>query len=62
MCTTIYYPRIKKITFYGDNGVMTGWMSGGIAKEKFFRLLKQGRMPRISLSKNSCLVLKRNSK
>lgn len=51
MSTTVYYPRIKSINFYDDFGMVCGGMYGRIAKEKFHRLLKAGKFPRISLRK-----------
>ena len=58
MCTTIYYPRIKSLNFYDHYGVVTGGMRGGIAKEKFIRLLKSGQIPRISLRKKVQVMLR----
>lgn len=58
MCTTVYYPRIKSLNFYDDFGVATGGMRGGIAKEKFIRLLKSGQIPRISLRKKVQVMLR----
>jgi len=58
MCTTVYYPRIRKIMFYGDDGVVSGGMIGGIAKEKFHRLLRSGKFPRISLRKKVRIALR----
>jgi hypothetical protein len=58
MCTTVYYPRIKSLNFYDDFGVATGGMRGGIAKEKFIRLLKAGKFPRISLRKKVQVMLR----
>ena len=58
MCTTVYYPRIKSLNFYDDFGVTTGGMRGGIAKEKFIRLLKSGQIPRISLRKKVQVMLR----
>ena len=49
MSTTVYYPRIRNISFYDNNGMVAGGMFGLIAKEKFFRLLKAGKFPRVSL-------------
>ena len=49
MSTTVYYPRVRNISFYDNNGVVCGGMIGLFAKEKFIRLLKSGKFPRISL-------------
>ena len=49
MSTTVYYPRIKSLNFYDNFGVATGGMRGLVAREKFIRLLKAGKFPRISL-------------
>ena len=49
MCTTVYYPRVRNISFYDNNGVLSGGLYGLFAKEKFVRLLKAGKLPRISL-------------
>lgn len=51
MSTTVYYPRVRSINFYDNNGVLQGGMIGLFAKEKFIRLLKSGKLPRISLRK-----------
>ena len=51
MSTTVYYPRVRSINFYDNNGVVCGGMYGLVAKEKFIRLLKSGKFPRISLRK-----------
>jgi hypothetical protein len=51
MSTTVYYPRVRNISFYDNNGVVCGGMYGLFAKEKFIRLLKSGKFPRISLRK-----------
>lgn len=58
MSTTVYYPRVRSINFYDDFGVATGGMRGGIAKEKFIRLLKSGQIPRISLRKKVQVMLR----
>lgn len=58
MSTTVYYPRVRNISFYDDNGVVCGGMYGSIAKEKFIRLLKSGKLPRISLRKKVQVMLK----
>lgn len=51
MTKTVYYPRVKSINFYDPFGNITGGMSGKIAGQKFFRMVKIGKMPRISLRK-----------
>ena len=57
MCTTVYYPRVRNISFYDNNGMMAGGMFGLIAKEKFFRLLKAGKFPRVSLRRKVRVAL-----
>lgn len=47
----IYYPRIRTIVFYNEKGRIAGSMSGPIAKRKFWRLVKSGVFPIISLAK-----------
>lgn len=50
--TAIYYPLINSIYFYNGKGRIIGGMSGGdLARRKFWRLVKSGVFPRISLSK-----------
>lgn len=58
MSTTVYYPRVRNISFYDNNGVMCGGMYGSIARKKFIRLLKSGKLPRISLRKKVQVMLK----
>lgn len=58
MSTTVYYPRVRNIIFYDNNGVMCGGMYGLIARKKFIRLLKAGKLPRISLRKKVQVMLK----
>ena len=58
MCTTVYYPRVRNISFYDNNGVVCGGMYGLFAKEKFIRLLKAGKFPRISLRRKVRVSLK----
>ena len=58
MSTTVYYPRVRNISFYDNNGVMCGGMYGRIARKKFIRLLKAGKLPRISLRKKVQVMLK----
>lgn len=53
----IYYPRIKSIDFYNERGMLMGGMRGGdLARRKFWRLVKSGIIPRISLSKEVKVV------
>ena len=50
--TVIYYPRINSIEFYNERGMLIGGMSGSdLARRKFWRLVKSGVFPRISLAK-----------
>lgn len=58
MSTTVYYPRVRNISFYDNNGVVCGGMYGLVAKEKFIRLLKGGKFPRISLRKKVQVMLR----
>lgn len=58
MSTTVYYPRIKSINFYDDFGMVCGGMYGRIARKKFIRLLKAGKLPRLSLRKKVQVMLK----
>ena len=58
MCTTIYYPRIKSLNFYDHFGVVTGGLRGGVAKDKFIRMIKAGEFPRISLRKKVQVMLR----
>ena len=58
MSTTIYYPRVRNISFYDNNGVVCGGMHGLFAKEKFIQLLKSGKFPRISLRKKVQVMLR----
>lgn len=53
----VYYPRIQSINFYDVHGVVCGGMLGSMARDKFRRLLKEGRFPRISLRKHVKVVL-----
>lgn len=59
MSTVVYYPRIKSLNFYDDFGIATGGMRGGIAKEKFHRMVRDGKCPRISLRKRVRVALGR---
>lgn len=58
MSTIVYYPRVRSINFYDNNGVLQGGMIGLFAKEKFIRLLKSGKLPRISLRRKVQVMLK----
>jgi len=58
MSTTVYYPRVRSINFYDNNGVLQGGMIGLFAKEKFIRLLKSGKLPRISLRRKVQVMLR----
>ena len=58
MSTTVYYPRVRNISFYDNNGVVCGGMYGLVAKEKFIRLLKSGKFPRISLRRKVQVMLR----
>lgn len=58
MSTTVYYPRVRNISFYDNNGVVCGGLCGLCAKEKFVRLLKAGKLPRISLRRKVRVMLK----
>ena len=53
----VYYPRIQSINFYDARGVVCGGMLGSMARDKFHRLLKEGRFPRISFRKHVKVVL-----
>lgn len=53
----VYYPRIQSINFYGVDGKVSGGMLGSMARDKFRRLLKEGRFPRISFRKHVKVVL-----
>lgn len=46
----IYYIRINSLNFYDNRGRVCSGFIGNAAKRKFFSLLKQGRLPRISLA------------
>lgn len=58
MKRTVYYPRIKSINFYDVDGVVCGGMMGDIARNKFYRMLKSGKWPRVSLRKHVIVALK----
>jgi len=58
MSTTIYYPRIKSINFYDEDGLICGGIHGSIAHGKFIRMLKSGDFPKISLKKKVQVSLK----
>lgn len=51
MSTTVYYPRAKSINFYDIHGVVSGGITGSMASDKFWRMMKEGKFPRISLRK-----------
>lgn len=51
MTKAVYYPRVKTINFYDPYGNITGGMRGNIATRKFWKLIKKGEFPRLSLSK-----------
>ena len=53
----VYYPRIQSINFYDARGVMCGGMLGSIARDKFHRMLREGKWPRISLRKHVRITL-----
>lgn len=53
----VYYPRIQSINFYDARGVVCGGMLGSIARDKFHRMLREGKWPRISLRKHVCITL-----
>ena len=53
----VYYPRIQSINFYDETGIVRFGMTGSTARDKFHRLLKEGRFPRISLRKHVKVVL-----
>ena len=57
MSTVVYYPRIKSINFYDETGIVRFGMIGSTARDKFRRLLKEGRFPRISFRKHVKVVL-----
>lgn len=58
MSTIVYYPRVRSINFYDNNGVLQGGIHGLFAKEKFHRLLRAGKLPRISLRKKVRISLR----
>lgn len=49
MSKTVYYPRIPSINFYDSDGIVSGGITGSKAIDKFHRMVKAGRMPRLSL-------------
>ena len=53
----VYYPRIQSINFYDARGVVCGGMLGSIARDKFHRMLREGKWPRISLRKHVRITL-----
>lgn len=53
----VYYPRIQSINFYDVHGVVCGGMLGRIARDKFHRMLREGKWPRISLRKHVRITL-----
>ena len=53
----VYYPRIQSINFYDARGVVCGGMLGRIARDKFRRMLREGKWPRISLRKHVRITL-----
>lgn len=53
----VYYPRIQSINFYDARGVVCGGMLGSIARDKFRRMLREGKWPRISLRKHVRITL-----
>lgn len=57
MSTVVYYPRIQSINFYGVDGKVSGGMLGSIARDKFRRMLREGKWPRISLRKHVRITL-----
>ena len=57
MSTVVYYPRIQSINFYDARGVVCGGMLGSIARDKFHRMLREGKWPRISLRKHVRITL-----
>lgn len=58
MTTTIYYPRIKSINYYDENGVVCGGITGSMASAKFTRMVRSGDLPRISLRSKVRVSLK----
>lgn len=57
MSKVVYYPRIQSINFYDARGVVCGGMLGSIARDKFHRMLREGKWPRISLRKHVRITL-----
>lgn len=56
--TAVYYPRIGQMSFYDAYGKIVGsFMGKSLARDKFYRLLKAGKMPRISLRKRVRITL-----
>lgn len=53
----VYYPRIQSINFYDAHGVVCGGMLGRIARDKFRRMLREGKWPCISLRKHVRITL-----
>lgn len=51
MTTTVYYPRIESLNFYDEQGLVSGGMTGSMARKKFVNMVKNGILPRISLRK-----------
>lgn len=49
--TSIYYPKARAIYFYDEAGELCGGMRGKVARNKFWRLVFSGIVPRISFSK-----------
>lgn len=51
MKTAIYYPRMKSIIFYKEGRIFAGIWGNG-ARRKFWRLVRNGEFPKISLRKS----------
>lgn len=62
MSTVVYYPRIRSINFYDAFGNLCSGMRGSVAREKFFRLVLTGRIPRISMRTRVSSSLKGGSR
>ena len=53
----VYYPRIQSINFYDETGIVRFGMTGSTARDKFRRMLREGKWPRISLRKHVRITL-----
>ena len=53
----VYYPRIQSFNWYDADGIVRGGITGSTARDKFRRMLREGKWPRISLRKHVRITL-----